>query len=236
MLHLILEIRYAVAYPCGLDVALIVYHRYKYIKTTLSKIPTKLEVKCAKSVVCTGEQGHKKSNTQTPWILLIYVLDLASSVNLPSLTGRRGNWPCGRNALLSHRSDQPYTVKLLSTFITQFIPYCTYIWSSVLLSWSVPNLGYPHRYRFSCGVSYWAGNTRFRFRGHSPLWVLIPRSMRLTTRDLSFWEKQTYIYLQMNLDSKYICKTPRISCRIRLSSTSHVFSPAGRLPCVYAYG
>ena len=66
LLHLILEIRYAVPYPCGLDVALIEYHRYKYIKATLSNIPTKLEVECAKSVVCTGEQGHKKFNTQTP--------------------------------------------------------------------------------------------------------------------------------------------------------------------------
>ena len=54
---------------------------------TLSKIPTKLEVECAKWAVCTGhwQQGHKESNTQTPWILLIYVLDLALFLFLLSL-------------------------------------------------------------------------------------------------------------------------------------------------------
>ena len=68
LLHLILEIRYTIPYPCGLDVDVNTIGTNILRLSTLSKIPTKLEVECAKWAVCTGhwQQRHKESNTQTP--------------------------------------------------------------------------------------------------------------------------------------------------------------------------
>ena len=61
LLHLILEIRYAVPYPCGPDVDVNTIGTNILRLLTLSRIPTKLEVECVKWVVCRTLYGPSRT-------------------------------------------------------------------------------------------------------------------------------------------------------------------------------